>query len=110
MRSGSVIGSALVGVFRVQPEAAGGVAPDLLQVGLDRVQPLLLQVVDPAGALGVFGHQARLFEQAQVTGDRRAADRQRRGDLGHRLVPLAEQAQDVAPVRVAERLERVRSA
>src|SRR5580704_14767125 len=96
-----------LGVLRVEAEAAGGAAPDLLQVGLDRAQAFLLQVVDAAGALRVFGHQARLFEQAQVTGDRGAADRQRRGDLGHRLVPLAEQAQDVAPVRVAERLERV---
>src|SRR6201999_407655 len=40
-------------------------------------------------------------------GHRGTADRQRGGDLADRLVALAEQAQDVTPVRVAEGLERI---
>ena len=42
-----------------------------------------------------------------MPGDRGTADRQHRGDIPDRLVTLAEQAQDVPPVRVAERLERI---
>jgi hypothetical protein len=90
-----------------QPEALRGVAPDLLEVLLDRAQPLSAQVVDPAGTPGLLRDQAGLLQQPQVPGHRGTADRQRGGDLADRLVALAEQAQDVTPVRVAERLERI---
>ena len=71
------------------------------------LQPLLAQVVDPAGAPRLLGDQAGLLQQPQVPGDRGTADGQGRGDVPDRLVALAEQAEDVTPVRVAERLERV---
>ena len=108
-RSGHPAFSGGAGVFVLghQPEALGGVAPDLLQVLLDRAQPLVPQVVDPAGAPGLLRDQAGLLQQPQVPGHRGTADRQRGGDLADRLVALAEQAQDVTPVRVAERLERI---
>jgi hypothetical protein len=96
-----------LGVLGQQPEPPGGVSPHPLEVGLDGVQSLFAQVVDPQRAAGLFRYQAGLLEQAQVAGYSGTADRKRRSDLVDRLVALAEQAQDVAPVRVPERLERV---
>jgi hypothetical protein len=77
--------------------ARSRVTPDPLQVGLDGVQALGPQAVDPAGAPGLLGDQAGLLQQPQVPGDRGTADGQGRGDIPDRLVALAEQAQDVAP-------------
>ena len=54
-----------------------------------------------------LGHHPGLLEQAQMAGDGRAADRQRRGDLVHRLVTVAQQPQDLPPGGVAQRVERV---
>ena len=59
------------------------------------------------GALSLFGHQAGFPQQAQMPGYRGAADGHRRGDVPDRLIALAEQAQDVAPVRVTESVKRV---
>ena len=47
----SLIRDLALGVLGQQPEAPGGVSPDPLQVRLDRMHPLVPQVVDPAGAL-----------------------------------------------------------
>ena len=111
IRSGSVIAGAVVEVPVVfsatQPEPAGRVAPDAEEVVLHRAQAVVLQVVDPAGALGALAHQPGVLEQPQVARDRRSADRHRVGQLADRPVTGAEQPQDLAAVGVAERLEGV---
>ena len=108
IRSGAVIVFDLrVGVLGEQPEPRGGVAPDAFEISLHGAHSLLLQVVDPPGALGLLGDQPGVLQQAQVPRHGRPADRHGRGDLLDRLVAVAEQSQDLAPVRVAQRLERI---
>jgi hypothetical protein len=67
-----------------------------------------VQPVQPPRSLGAVGDEARLLEQAQVPGDRRAADRQRVGELlDGAVAAVREQLDDRAAMRVAERVERV---
>ena len=95
------------GVLGRQPETRRGLAPDLLEVRAHRLDALVVQLVDPPRALG-----------AVVTSPASLSSRRWRETAG-RLIgsasaislterpPLAQQLDDRAPVRVAERLERV---
>jgi hypothetical protein len=67
-----------------------------------------VEPVQAARALGAVGDEAGLLEQAQVSRDGRAADRQGVGELLDRAVAAAgEQLDDRAAMGVAERVERV---
>jgi hypothetical protein len=66
-----------------------------------------VEAVEPPRPLGAVGDEAGVLEQAEMAGDRGAADRQRVGDLPDRSVAGGEQLDDRAAVRVAERVERV---
>ncbi len=77
------------------------------EICLDGVNSLGLEVVDASGPSWVFSHEAGVLQEAQVPRHRGPADRQRCGDFLHRLVTAAQQPQDLAPIRVTERLERI---
>src|SRR3978361_1752638 len=102
----SVSGSA-TGVLGDQSEAVGGLAPDALDVVLHGLEPLGLQLVDAPSALSTLGHEAGVLEQPEVPRHRRPADRHGLGDLAHGEALGTEQPEDLAAVRVAQRLERV---
>ena len=68
---------------------------------------LRVQTVQPASALRPFGHQSRLFEQTQVTRDRRAADRQLIGELLDRSVTVPQELDYGPPVGVAKSVEGI---
>jgi hypothetical protein len=87
--------------------AHGRLAPDLFDVGAYGVHTVVLEPVEPPRALGTVGYETRVLQHAQVTGDRRAADGQRVGELLHGAVVSAEQGEDGAPVRVAEGVEGI---
>ena len=98
-RSGSITAPLPVGVLGHQAEARRGLAPHLLEVGPDRLDPLVVQPVDAPGAARLLGDEPGPLEQAQVPGDRRPADRQRVGDLAHRAVARSQQLDDRPAVR-----------
>ena len=66
MRSGEVTAGARIGVLGQQPEPECGLPPDALEIGLHSPQPFLLQVVDAAGSVRLFGHHPRVLQQPQV--------------------------------------------
>src|ERR1700689_3638333 len=94
-------------VLGQQPEPDSGLSPYALEIGLHSRQPLLLQVVDAPGAVCLLGPHSGILQQPQVPRHRRAADGQRCRNLMHRLVAAAQQAQDLTPVRVPQRFERI---
>ncbi len=100
------MGSLLV-VVGQQSEPSGGITPHPLEVGLDRLESLLVEVVDPPGALGLLGHEASMAQESEVARDSWPADRHGVSQLRDGFVPLAQQAEDLPAVGVAERLERV---
>src|SRR5207253_5749133 len=108
--SGSVRSQTAAGrlrVFREEPEARGGIAPDRGQVGLQRLDPLVVQLVDAPGSASLVDDEARLFEQAQVPGDGRTADREGVSDLADRAAAIDQQLDDGSPVGVAESVEGI---
>ena len=74
---------------------------------MDRLRAGIVQPVDVPGALDVLRHQAGLLQEPQMPGDGRPADRHHRRQSADRLGPLAEQLEDSAALRIAERCERV---
>src|SRR4051812_6980153 len=90
-----------------QFEARGGVTPHLLEVGLHGLDALVVQAIEPAGALRAVGDQARVLEQLEVSRHRGAADGELVGELAYRAVTGSEQLDDRPPVRVTEGIERI---
>src|SRR4051794_19773343 len=76
----SVSGS-VTGVLCDQSEAVGCLAPHALDVGLHRLEPLSLQLVDAPSALRPLRHEAGVLEQPEVPRYRGPADRHGVGDL-----------------------------
>jgi hypothetical protein len=66
---------------------------------------LVVEAVEPAGALRPIGHQPGLLEQAQVPRDGGPADRQRLGQLADRPVAGVQQLDDRPAVRIPEGVE-----
>jgi hypothetical protein len=64
-----------------------------------------MQLVDAPGPARLIDHEPGLFEQAQVPGYGRAADRERLGDLADGPATGAEQFDDGATVAVAQSVE-----
>src|SRR3954469_10313421 len=102
----SVSGS-VTGVLRDQPEADGGLAPHALDVGLHRLEPLGLQLIDAPSAFCPLGDESGVLQQAEVPRHRGPADRHGVGDLADGEALGAEQPEDRPAVRVAQRLERI---
>ena len=96
-----------LGVLREQAEPPDRVAPHLREELLDGLDPFVVHAVDAAGALRFFHDEPRFLQQAQVTRHRGPADRELVGDLADRPAAGAEQLEDRAAVRIAQRLERV---
>ena len=93
----------------MQPKARHGVAPHLREEHLDGLDALVVQPVDPPRSLRFLDDEPRFLQQAQVTRHRGPADRELVGDLADRPAARTEQLDDRAPVRVAQRLERISS-
>jgi hypothetical protein len=66
-----------------------------------------VQAVEPPRALGPVADQTGRFQQPEMSGHGRAADRKLVGKLTHRAVAASEQLDDGAAMRIAERVERV---
>lgn len=88
-------------------EACTGGAPHREEIVLHRGNPLVVEAVQPAGALGPVGHQARVLQKAKVARNRRAADRQAVGQFLNGPVPRPQELDDGAPVRIPEGIERI---
>ena len=80
-RIGSITAGSRRRVGRDQREPGRRLAPDPLEVGPDRLDPLVVEAVDPARPDGLLADEARLLEQPEVARDGRPADRQRVGQL-----------------------------
>src|ERR1019366_10472358 len=80
----------------------------VFQIRADRVEALVVELVEPACALGRGDHKPGFLEQPQMARDGRAGDRHVVGDLAHRPRPAVQKLEDRAAVRIGERLERGR--
>ena len=108
MRSGAAITRAGRSVFSASSRNRAAALPQTpSRYSWTARSPSSSQVVDPAVPLRLLGHHPRVLQQAQVARDGGAADGQGGRDLVHRLVAVAQQPQDLAPRRVAQRVERV---
>src|SRR4051794_10095580 len=96
-----------IGIFGEEPQARGRFAPDLFEVGPDRGHPFVVQAVDPLRTARLLDHQPGVLEQSQMPRHRRSADREGVGDVPDRPATGTEQFDDLAPVRIAERVERI---
>jgi hypothetical protein len=65
------------------------------------------KLIYPPSPVGVFGDQARLFEQSQMARHGRTTDGQGLREFAHGMVALAEQTQDGAPVWIPQRVEGI---
>ena len=96
------------GVLGHQPEPRRGVAPDALEIGLHGAHPLLLRGGRSGGSLGPARSPCPAsFNSRRWREHRGPADGHGGRDLLDGLVPAAQQAEDLASVGVAQRLERV---
>jgi hypothetical protein len=66
-----------------------------------------VDAVDPPGAVGFLLDQPGLLEQSEMARHGRSADRQFERERTDRPGCVAEQRQDLAAMRVAERVERI---
>ena len=78
-------------------------APEPVELGAQRAQPVRLDVVDAARAGLRVRHQPGVLEHLQVLGDGGAADRQVLGQLTDRPGTLEQPLEDVPSRRVGER-------
>ena len=93
----------------VQPVEA--LAPEPLEAAqplVDRPQPAGVQAVQPLLARPADPHQPDLPEHPQVLGRLRLAHPQVPRQLGHRPLAAPQQHQDLPPLRLGDRVERVR--
>jgi hypothetical protein len=61
---------------------------------------VIIQAIDPPGALRLFGDQARFLEQSKMAGHGWSADGQRIGNLTHGSASAAEYLDDLTTVGV----------
>jgi hypothetical protein len=104
-RIGSSIRRVRLDVLRQQRKPGCGFPPHPRQIIADRLDPLLMQPVDPPRSLGFLDHEAGVPKQTQVSRDRWATDRQLVGELLNRPSAGTEQLDDRAAVGVPERVE-----
>lgn len=102
--------SASRGVFGEEAKAKGGVPPNLLHIGSNRLHPQVLEVVQAPGSFLLVGNQPSLVQQPKVPRDRGAADRERIGDLLDRAGTLSQHFDDRTAVGIAEGVEGIAGA
>lgn len=80
-------------------EARQRIAPEvsiLLQPLVDFDQRPGIQIVDPFSTVPALGDEVSIFEHAQMSGDCRPADAERRGDSSGRRFTVRKKPQDLA--------------
>ena len=88
-------------------EVGQGSGPELVEVGAQHAQPLLIDGVDATRAGGTVGDEPGVLEHLEVLGDGGAADRQLAGQLADRARALGDPLEDRAAGRIGERGEPV---
>ena len=91
--------------FRLGLEGRERVGPKLVEEVAQRPQALSFDGVDPLRAMGPVGHEAGVFQDAQMLGDRGPTHRKRAGQLADGPGPTTQAQQDGAASAVAEGVE-----
>jgi len=75
--------------LRLSPERLECVGPELVKEVPERAKAAGVDGVDPLRALGPVGHEAGVFQDAQMLGHGGPTHRERAGELADRLGPAA---------------------
>jgi hypothetical protein len=86
-------------------KCAHGLTPHLVKVSAQAGDAFRIQLVETAGSGSAVGHQACVFENAQVLGDRRTADGQSTGQFVDGNGTASELLEDGHTGRVPERIQ-----
>src|SRR5690348_1114711 len=89
------------------PEALQRVTPERVEVLAERGDRLRVDVVDAARARRTIDDEPDVLQHLQVLGDGRPADRKLVRQLPDGPRTVAQPFEDLPPMRIAERLERL---
>src|SRR5664279_63028 len=95
--------SSVVGDGPARRPSSGGGGPELGEQFAHRLERLVAQRVEAAGALAALGEKAGLLEHADVLADRLLGEGEARRDLARGQLGALDEAQDLSAVRVGER-------
>ena len=91
--------------FRLGLEGRERVGPELVEELTERAKTLCLHGVHPLRARGPVGHEAGVFQDAEMLGNRGSTHGKCAGQLADRLRPPAQPQEDGAARAVAEGVE-----
>jgi hypothetical protein len=86
-------------------ESLERVGPELVEEVAERAKALCVDGVHPLRAVGPVGHEAGVFQDAEMLGNGGPAHRKCAGQLADRLGPAAQPPEDRTARAVAQRIE-----